>query len=100
VAERVLGGENNGLQHKKTRESKGSMNREKKLIMEKLILQEKYRYNNNKMYRWLGKISGLIALASSPDIGSWYSGLCGEQCCPSGQTAWEEMAFFQHSLVL
>jgi hypothetical protein len=76
------------------------MNREKKIIMENLILHEKNRYNNNKIYSPLGKISGLIAVASSPDIGAWYSGLCGEGCCPSGQTAREEMALFQHSLVL
>jgi hypothetical protein len=69
------------------------MNREKKIIMERLILQEK-RYNNNKMYKVLGKISGLIAVASSLYIGAWYSGLRGEWCCPSGQRAWEEMAFF------
>jgi hypothetical protein len=31
-AERVVGGENNGLQHKKMRESKVSMNRENKII--------------------------------------------------------------------
>jgi hypothetical protein len=35
------GGENNGLQHKKMTEGEGGMNREKKIIMEKLILQEK-----------------------------------------------------------
>jgi hypothetical protein len=75
------------------RETEGGMNREKKIIMEKLILQEKNRYNN-KIYSLLGKISGLIAVASSPDIGAWYSGLCREGCCPSGHTAWEEMAFF------
>jgi hypothetical protein len=37
--------------------------------MEKTILQEKKQINNNKMYSLLGKISGFIALASSPDIG-------------------------------
>jgi hypothetical protein len=65
--------------------------------MEKLQAQNRY---NNKIYSLLGKIFGLIAVTSSPDIGVWYSGLCGEGCCSSGQTAWEEMAFFQHSLVL
>jgi hypothetical protein len=38
--ERVVGGENNGFQHKKMRESGQGMNREKKIIMKKLILQE------------------------------------------------------------
>jgi hypothetical protein len=86
------GVENNGLQHKKRRESERSKNGDMKIVMVKLIIQKKKerkktRYNNNKKFSLLGRSSGLIPLASNPGIGTSYSGLCGERCCPSCQKA-------------
>jgi hypothetical protein len=43
---------------------------------------------NNKKYNLLGKNFGVIPLVSNPGIGAWYSGLCGEGCCPSCWTTW------------
>jgi hypothetical protein len=40
-------------------------------------LQQKQNFN------LMGNSPGLIHLASNPGIGAWYSGLCGERCCPS-----------------
>jgi hypothetical protein len=62
-------------------------------------------YNNNKKFSLLGKSSGLSPLASNPDIGTWYSGLCGEGCCPSCKKAWwgdtaEEVFLFLFSTFL
>jgi hypothetical protein len=37
-AERVVGRGNNGLQHRKMRESKGNKNRDKKIVMVKFIM--------------------------------------------------------------
>jgi hypothetical protein len=83
-AERVVERENNGLQHKIRRESEGGKNRDKKIVMIKLIKQ----VQQQQKVQFTGKVSGLIPLASNPGIGSWYSGLCGEGCHPSCQTTW------------
>jgi hypothetical protein len=55
------------------------MNRDKKIVMVKLIIQK-------KTGTAIVKSSVLISLASIPGIGAWYSVLCGEGCCPSCQT--------------
>jgi hypothetical protein len=59
------------------------------MVMVKLIIQKKItRYSNNKKFSLLGKSSGVILLMSNPDVGAWYSGLCGQECCLSCQKAW------------
>jgi hypothetical protein len=40
-----------------------------------------------QMFNLLGKSTGLIPLTSILGIGAWYSGICGEKCFPSCQTA-------------
>jgi hypothetical protein len=87
--------------------NEGSKNRDKKIVMVKLIIQKKIqkntKYSNDKKFSLLGKSSGVIPLVSSPGIGAWYSGLCGKGFCPSCQTAWGRdgwRIFFLLSLVL
>jgi hypothetical protein len=62
--------------------------------MVKLIIKKKNRYSNNKKFSLLGKSSGLIPLVSNPGIGAWYSGICGEGCCPSCQLGVETAGGF------
>jgi hypothetical protein len=63
-----------------------------KVVMVKLIIQEKNIYSTKKEFSLLGKSSGLIPLASSPGIGPLCSGLCGEECCPLARQLGVEMA--------
>jgi hypothetical protein len=53
--QKVVGRENNGL-YKKRRKCEGGKNRDKKIVMEKLIIK-KNRYNNNKKFSLLTKSS-------------------------------------------
>jgi hypothetical protein len=63
---RVVGRENNVLQHRKKRESESGKNRCKKIVMMKLIIQKKYqqqkstRYRNNKKFSLLIKFLELF----------------------------------------
>jgi hypothetical protein len=61
---------------------------DKKIVIVKLIILKKQgrlrkKSSYNEKFSQFGKNSGLIPLASSSGIGAWYSGLCGEGCCPS-----------------
>jgi hypothetical protein len=57
-------------------ESEGGKNRDKTIVMVKLIIQKKPQ----NRFSLLSKGSRLILLVSNPGIGAWYSGLCGERC--------------------
>jgi hypothetical protein len=46
------------------------------------------------MFSLLSKSSELIPLVSSPGIGTWFSGLCGEQCCNLLRWRWMEVFSF------
>jgi hypothetical protein len=82
---------------------KGGKNKDKKIVLMRLIIQGKKPSTTTTKFSLLGKSSGLIPLVYNPGIGTWYSGLWGEGCCPSSQTAcggdnWR--VFFLLSLVL
>jgi hypothetical protein len=53
-----------------------------------IIPKNKKQVSDNKKFSVIGKSSGVIPLASNPGIGTWYSWLCGEGCCPSCRIAW------------
>jgi hypothetical protein len=64
----VVGRENNGLKHRKRRESEGGKNRDKKIVMVKLAIQKKKSGRNNKKFSLFGKSSGLTPQVSNPHI--------------------------------
>jgi hypothetical protein len=73
---------------------KEGKNRDKKIVVVKFIIQKKKKQEKTpgtaitKVSSLLGKHSGVIPLASNHGIGTWYSGLCEERCCPTCWTAW------------
>jgi hypothetical protein len=75
---------------RKGRKVKGGKNRDKKIVVVKFIIQK----TKIKQVQQQQKVqsaqyhSGLIPFASNSGIGTWYSGLCGEGCCPSCWMTW------------
>jgi hypothetical protein len=68
---------------------KGGKVKEVTIGIRKKIHKEKKQIEQQQKFSLLDKSSGLISLAPYPGFGFWCSGLCGEGCCSSYQTAWD-----------